>query len=266
MWGAYSRPEQTVDSYLGTVHVHDAEQVTQWRVQGTSERYGRLDDPVRAMRRPKSWQRDKDRARRWAQTALDDPSLRLLDIQTTGLAPAWVVQIAVLDAAGQILLAEFLDPSAEITSAASALHGITAATVQGAPGFGDLLPELTGTLHGQRCVAYGMRFDFRVLAGELLRHFTAAGPAMRWMRASRWEDATLPFAVSAGLWSDRHRNYRWQLPRCSELPGAARADGTPRSLTTRPAEQTARRLPQTVVCRLIGFSHDRHGGRGTDSA
>lgn len=210
MWGAYSRPEQTPASFLGTVHVQDGDQDRRWRVQSTSDRYGHLDDAVRAMRRPTSWRQDRERARRWARTALDDPALRLLDIQTTGLAPAWAVQIAVLDTAGRVLIDEVLDPSAEITPDASALHGITAATVTDAPGFADLLPELTSVLHRRRCVAYGMRFDFRVLLEELNRHFRTSGPARRWMAASRWEDAMPQFAAAAGLWSARHHTYRWQ--------------------------------------------------------
>ncbi|MFF3699055.1 3'-5' exonuclease [Streptomyces sp. NPDC002221] len=210
MWGAYSKPEQTPGSFLGTVHVQEGEQARPWRVQSTSERYAGIEDAVRAMRRPPSWHRDRDSARRWARAALDDPALRLLDIQTTGLSPAWAVQIAVLDAAGHTLVDEILDPDAEITAAASALHGITAAAVADAPAFADLFPLLTRALHGQRCVAYGMQFDARVLADELRRHFPTQGPAQHWMAASRWEDAMPAFAAATGLWSARHSAYRWQ--------------------------------------------------------
>ncbi|MFH9089195.1 exonuclease domain-containing protein [Streptomyces sp. NPDC017673] len=82
-----------------------------------------------------------------------------------------------MDGRGRVLVNELLDPREPITAGASDLHGITRAHVVRAPCFADLLPELTGGVAGRRCVACNVRFDYGVLARELLRHHGDASSA-----------------------------------------------------------------------------------------
>jgi hypothetical protein len=63
-WGAYD-----AETYLGTVHAqHDAVKGTWpvWHVQTLDERHPAIEDAVRAIRRPPSWTREREQARRWA--------------------------------------------------------------------------------------------------------------------------------------------------------------------------------------------------------
>jgi hypothetical protein len=62
--GAYD-----AETYLGTVHAqHDAVNGTWpvWHVQTLDERHPAIEDAVRAIRRPPSWTREREQARRWA--------------------------------------------------------------------------------------------------------------------------------------------------------------------------------------------------------
>lgn len=195
-WAVYQH-----ERYLGTVHARpDGDGL--WHVQSAVEQCRSLDDAVRVLRRPPSWPRQRLQVARWARAVLADPALLVIDVQTAGLgARAWAVQIAAMDGEGRTLVNELLDPRAPITEAASGLHGFTRSHVAHAPCFADFLPVLSGVVAGRRCVAYNARFDYGVLARELLRHHGDVSSVRSWLGRSRWEDAIRPAAVAKGLWS-----------------------------------------------------------------
>ncbi|MGA4953724.1 exonuclease domain-containing protein [Streptomyces lydicamycinicus] len=201
-WVAYQQHE-----YLGTLHAQpDVDE--KWHLQGTRERHQRLDDAIRALRRPPSWARDCELARRWARTLLDDPQLLILDIQTTDLHDARAVQIGVIDRAERIIVNELINPQAPIAPAATALHGITQSKVASAPTFAELQPRLKQALQGRRCLAYNLDFDKDVIERELRR--VGAPPTHQWLARTRWEDAMHPYATWKGLWATHRRGYRFQ--------------------------------------------------------
>lgn len=207
-WVAYT-PDEPLP--LGVVHARDTDGL--WHVQSICERHHRLDDAVRALRRPQTWTREREQSRRWADQMLRDPDLVVFDVQTTGLGEAWAVQIAVLDRNQHVLLNEQLNPLAAITEEAAALHGITAKDVATAPTFDTLLPKLTQVLHGRRCLAYNLPFDQGVVERELRRHDPSPRFVQKWISASHWEDAIPPYAVWKGYWLANQRAYRY--PRLS---------------------------------------------------
>ncbi|MEU6680989.1 3'-5' exonuclease [Streptomyces sp. NPDC046925] len=147
---------------------------------------------------------------RWARGLLADPELLVFDVQTTGLASPWAVQIAALDLRGAVLFNEFLDPQATMEPQAVALHGITPELATGAAPFAELLDRLTAVFHDRRCVAYPLSFDRGVLERELHRHHGRTPPVARWIRQCHWEDAIAPYAAWKGLWSDQRKGYRPQ--------------------------------------------------------
>ncbi|WP_199546343.1 3'-5' exonuclease [Streptomyces sp. N35] len=207
-WCAYEQ-----HTYLGTMHAqHDLQDGTWplWHVQALAERHPTIEDAVRAIRRPASWSADKEQARRWAADLLADPSLLVLDVQTTGLTDPWAVQIGIVDQDGRTLLNEVVDPRAPIEPAAARLHGICEQRVAQAATFGDLVPSLTDILKDRRCVAYNLAFDRGVLRRELQRHHGAAAAASRSLAGCRWEDAMPPVAAWKGLWSAQRSGYRYQ--------------------------------------------------------
>ncbi|MGI5353619.1 exonuclease domain-containing protein [Streptomyces sp. CA-250714] len=198
------------DDFLGMLYSDQVLGTTGWRLGGTTERHGALDDAVRALRRPRSWPRERAQVSDWARRLLEDESLTAVDVETTGLNEPWAVQIAATDRDGAVLFDAYLDPRAEIEPGAVAVHKITPEKVAGAPTFGELLPALTEALHGRTCVAYNMPFDRECLERELRRHHGSVEAAARWLGGCRWHDAMEPYAVWKGLWSVKRGRYRPQ--------------------------------------------------------
>ncbi|MFK4071880.1 exonuclease domain-containing protein [Streptomyces sp. NPDC029674] len=199
-----------------------------WHIQSLGERHRDLDDAVRALRRPATWLSDRQRVQRWAHHLLSDPSVVVLDVQTTGLEQAWAVQIGVTDRDGTVLLDEQVNPLGDITSAATSLHGLSRDLLVEAPTFATLLPDLGRLLAGHRCLAYNAEFDRGVLEREVQRLPTRMRGAAPLLDSCVWEDAMVPYAAWTGLWSAGRRAYRYQ-----SLGGAYDAvDNCRRLLTT----------------------------------
>jgi hypothetical protein len=192
--------------------------------------------------------------KRWAAAALDDPDVVVLDTETTGLhTTARIVEIAVLSSGGEVLLDTLLDPGEPIPAEVSELHGITDATVAGAPTFSDVLPTLTALLDGKRCLIYNDVYDLGRLRHELTLHhldraaLDSAGQvaaseavpeglreravaeareqAAAWLDSVHVEDVMIPYSDWVGDWSDYHGNNRWQ-----PLGGGHRAAGDCRAV------------------------------------
>ncbi|NGO75199.1 3'-5' exonuclease [Streptomyces sp. YC504] len=200
--------------YRGTVHalpgVHEDGQRPLWHVQSLHERHIRLDDAVRALRRPQTWPNHLDATRRWARQQLRDRSLVVLDIQTTGLHHAWAVQIAVMDRDHRILFNERINPLAAVTPGAETLHGLSTRDTLDAPTFGDLLPDLTRTIQGRTCLVYNAAFGREVVTRELLRLNSRSGVTGTRLRSEHWHDVMTRYAVWKGLWAAHRQAYRYQ--------------------------------------------------------
>lgn len=94
----------------------------------------------------------------------------ILDTETTGLgADAEIVEIALIDAYGGVLLNSLIRPSWFIPTAATAIHGITDDMVATAPTFEEVREQLTDILIHATAIAWNMAFDLRMLR-------QAAGP------------------------------------------------------------------------------------------
>ncbi|MFE4698724.1 exonuclease domain-containing protein [Streptomyces sp. NPDC056738] len=204
-WAVYEEAR-----YLGTVHAQHSGSDCHWHVQRLREQHCDLDDAIRVLRRPPTWQADQSRVHRWACGILNDPHMIVLDTQTTSLTDPWAVQIALTDHRGRVLFNERLNPFAEITPAATALHGITPEKATAAAPFSAFVPRLTRLLHGRRCLTYNAPFDCKVLERELHRHFGSAARARHWMTKCTWIDAMRPYAIWKGLWSAHRGGYRYQ--------------------------------------------------------
>ncbi|WP_161789852.1 3'-5' exonuclease, partial [Streptacidiphilus neutrinimicus] len=107
-----------------------------------------------------------------------------VDLETTGLDPAVdrVCEIAVVRfrADGEVLdqFVTLLDPQRPM--AATAIHGIAAEQVHGAPTFAEVAPELTRLLAGAVVVAHNLAFEDAFLAAEFRRagHRTPRWPGL----------------------------------------------------------------------------------------
>lgn len=88
----------------------------------------------------------------------------VLDTETTGLDyRAEIVQIAIVDAAGQPLLDTFVRPTRRIPRDATAIHGITDDMVADAPTIAELEPRIRQALQGNDLLIYNADYDMRLL-------------------------------------------------------------------------------------------------------
>lgn len=140
---------------------------------------------------------------RWAASMVADPGVRYLDTETTGLGDdAEIVEIAILDGSGAILLDTLIRPNRRIPADATALHSITNAMVRDAPGWPEIYFEAVRLLAGHPCVIYNAEFDRRILDQVNREH------GLEPMRAA-WQCAMKQYAVYAGVRHPRYGGYRW---------------------------------------------------------
>lgn len=168
----------------------------------------------------------------WARALLTDPATVFLDTETTGFPPAAeVVEIAVVSAAGEVLLDTLVRPSAPISASVTAIHGISDEQVAGAPVWSDIHQLVCAALEDRTVVIYNAEFDRRVLVGCSDRHRLA-------LPAARWECAMRAYADYRGERSGQGGQARWH-----KLEAAARYFGH------RPGGHRA--LADALTCRLV---------------
>ncbi len=136
---------------------------------------------------------------KWARKVTRKPFV-VLDTETTGLS-TWdkIVEIAVTDEAGKVLLNTLINPGMLIPSKVITIHGITNEMVQGHPLFSDIVPQLEEILFGKAVVVYNVDFDRRFLARSGLN-----------VDEFNFQCAMLAYAKFFGKWSDHHKGWRRQ--------------------------------------------------------
>lgn len=175
-------------------------------------------------------QADAREAARHARSWLGSKRTVILDTETTDLS-GYLMQIAVIDTSGAVLLDTFVNPQAPIEPGAYAVHRISAEMVADAPTFAQIEPELRSVLGGRRIVTYNASFDREILRNELMRLYgppresystsyeervawsdaykAASAHADTWLRRRRWRCAMHAYAAWVGDWSSYHGSYRW---------------------------------------------------------
>ena len=94
----------------------------------------------------------------------------VVDTETTGLSgKSKIVEVAVIDKHGEVLLDTLVNPGrSPIQAAATKIHGITRDDVRDKPTFTELWPQLSGILDAHDLVlAYNADFDFRMMRQSL---------------------------------------------------------------------------------------------------
>lgn len=127
----------------------------------------------------------------------------ILDTETTGMGPDdEVVQVAVVDIQGNVLLNTLVRPSRPISPEAASVHKITNADVANAPTGEQVCRRLAELLRGRLVCIYNADFDTRLLAQTA----KAWGVSLPNYRA---ECVMKLYAEFAGEWSQRHDAWRW---------------------------------------------------------
>ena len=238
----------------------------------------RFDEPicehcevVRERAKQRRFDDDRIEAAQWARTVLADPETVFLDLETTGLGAAFIVELAVIDGSGKPLLDTLVNPLIPIPDEAAGIHGISDEMVRSAPTFADLLTELTNVLAGRRAIIYNAEFDTTILRTELDRYFQVTEPMLEieeltiaqsraphpsvrtWMKSVRAECAMQWHAQWYGDWNDYWGDYTWQ-----PLGGGHRAIDDCQTLrerilamaetpTPHPADQSASSAPTVAA-------------------
>jgi DNA polymerase-3 subunit epsilon len=150
----------------------------------------------------------------WARQVMADPATVFLDTETTGLdANAEIIDIAVVDVAGRVLLDTLVRPRRPIPSASSMVHGLYDDDVTAAPGWDIVYERLLPIMDERRVVIYNAAYDTRILR-QCCGALRLAEPQFR------GECAMRKYAEFAGM---RERSgYRWH-----KLDAAARRFGLP---------------------------------------
>lgn len=140
----------------------------------------------------------------WARAVVEDPGLVYLDTETTGLdRSAEILEIAILDAAGRVVLETLVRPLGSVPPAASAIHGIRAADLARAPIWPEIHAHVVTALAGRRVIVYNAAFDRRMVEQSAARHALLA-PTPVWSCAmGRY--ASFRGVVTAGGSYRRHK-------------------------------------------------------------
>lgn len=132
----------------------------------------------------------------------------VLDTETTGLGhDDEVIEIAIVNHDGTILMNQRIKPLTLIPAEATAIHGITNEDVANCPSFAEVVTLIKGHLAGKDVIVYNATFDRKMLhrTGEL-----AGLEKINWKSFSSWSCAMLAFAPIFGEWNDYRGNYKWQ--------------------------------------------------------
>lgn len=95
----------------------------------------------------------------------------ILDTETTGLSKIdEIVEIAIIDLDGNILLDTLVNPLRHIPSQTTAIHGITDAMVSDAPDWVTVWPQVEKVLKNKIILAYNAMFDVRMIRQSCGNH------------------------------------------------------------------------------------------------
>ena len=146
----------------------------------------------------------------------------ILDTETTGLGDdAEVVELAVIDCAGAVLLDTLVRPSGPVPAEAAAIHGITDAMLAGAPTWSEIHARFCDLVEGRQVVIYNREFDVRVIRQTAHRYGLPAPQGFDLeLDGSAVHCAMQAYAEFRGEWSAEKGRYRWQ-----KLSAAAEQQG-----------------------------------------
>lgn len=126
-----------------------------------------------ACREAAAQERAADQRREACQAAADIVALDplFLDVETTGLdEAAEVIEIAIVDRHGAVLLDSLVKPQGAISPEAQAIHGIMPAMLDCAPCWAAVAPRVAALLHQRLVVAHHAAFDARLMRQSCARY------------------------------------------------------------------------------------------------
>lgn len=148
---------------------------------------------------------DRQQVQQWARDLLHG-KFYILDTETTGIGNYdEIVQIGIINQAGEVLLNELIRPTKPVPREAQAVHGISNERLASAPAFDDVFTRISSILTAEIVVAYNMDFDWRMLKQ------TMALPSYSYLpqiKVKKKYCAMKQYAAYRGM-PGRRGDYRW---------------------------------------------------------
>lgn len=140
-----------------------------------------------------------------------DANALILDTETTGLDDdAEVVELAVIDCAGTVLLDTLVRPSGPVPAEAAAIHGITDAMLADVPTWPEIHDRFCRLIAGRQVIAYNADFDVRLIEQTARRYRESIPDLVPLDQVATFSCAMLAYADFYGEWSAEKGRYRWQ--------------------------------------------------------
>jgi DNA polymerase III subunit epsilon len=140
----------------------------------------------------------------WARQIVQEPRVVFLDTETTGLNnDAEVIDIAIVDRDGHVLLDTLVRPSDVIPLDATNIHGLDDPAVADAPTWDAVYPLVGRILDSYGpVVVYNADFDRRVISQTNALYGLPDFDA-------DWQCAMKQHAAYVGIWHDKYSTWRW---------------------------------------------------------
>lgn len=149
----------------------------------------------------------------------------ILDTETTGLANAEIVQIAIINDQGAVLLDTLVKPVKPIPADATRVHGITNDHVASAPGWAEVAPLVEKLLDDQHLIIYNAAFDTAAM------HSASIHAGIEWkLKFHSINCAMEAFAEYHGDWNEYHQSYKWKPLQFAARSAGAEVEGAHNAL------------------------------------
>ncbi len=112
---------------------------------------------------------DEIDAMKWATGIISQSNALILDTETTDL-DGEIIEIAVIDMQGSVLLNQRVKPLGTMNPKAEAVHGISLEALKHEPLFIDVYDNLKSILDGRHVLIYNADFDIGRLNADCRRH------------------------------------------------------------------------------------------------
>lgn len=156
-----------------------------------------------------AWLKEHVAQTMWARSILAMPLSEVLlwDTETTGTnQAAEVIDLGVVRLDRSIVIDTLIKPDSAISAGASAVHGITAATVADAPKWIDVWPSVLEALHGVKLIiAYNDGFDRRLIQQACY----LADLEVPVLPPSTSPELMIRFANWCGDWDAKYTHFKW---------------------------------------------------------
>jgi DNA polymerase III subunit epsilon len=147
---------------------------------------------------------DRNRAIVWARTVLERPAeYFILDTETTGLDNPEVIELAVINLTGEMIVNQRFNPVTKISPEATDTHGMTNEVLAIRPRWAIVSNCLPMIVFPREILSYNYRLDYQAICNTYSLHCMDA-PNLRGECVMLW------YSQYIGEWDDRRRSYRWQ--------------------------------------------------------